>query len=199
MIVCLKYRKKLRFYFFILFIFLLSVFLCQGVFAASLTLSPTSGFSSIMVVGAGFSPGDNITISWDGSAIPTILSPLYVDLSGRFTALINVPTQTGIGSHNVSAKGFVGAANASAIFTVVNMTGPQGPKGDMGIQGTQGPKGDKGDTGEQGPIGQQGPMGDQGLAGEMSLPQSILIIFAFVLSILSLLLTILHMRKKNVP
>ncbi|GEM_PF-1923064 len=196
---CLRYRKKLSFYVFILFVFSLSVFLSQVAYAASLTLSPNSGFSSIMVVGAGFSPGDNITIFWDGSAIPTILSPLYVGLGGGFTALINVPSQTKPGSHNVTAKGLVGGTNASALFTVVNMTGPNGPKGDAGSQGAQGSTGQKGDTGEKGPAGEPGSKGDQGPPGEMSLPQSILIIFALVLSILSLFLTIVHMRKRKSP
>ena len=197
---CLRYRKKLSFYVFILFVFLLSVFFSKGAYAASLTLSPNSGFSSIMVVGTGFSPGDNITIFWDGSAIPTILSPLYVGLGGDFTALINVPSQTIPGSHNVTAKGFSGVGNASAFFTVVNMTGAQGPKGDTGSQGAQGPPGtgEKGDTGEQGPAGEPGSKGDQGPPGEMSLSQSILIIFAFVLSILSLFLTIFYKRKKKI-
>jgi len=195
----LKYKKKPRFYVFILFVFLLSVFLSQGAYATSLTLSPNSGFSSIMVVGTGFSPVDNITIFWNGIAIPTIESPLYTNLLGNFTALINVPSQTKPGSYNVTAKDFSSGEKASAFFTVVNMTGPQGPKGDTGPQGAQGLTGD---TGEQGPVGETGPKGDQGPTGEMSLLQSILIIFAFVLSVLSLFLTILiilNIRKKKIP
>lgn len=195
---CLRHKKKLSFYVFVLSVFLLTVFFSQGAYSASLTLSPNSGFSSIMVVGTGFSPGDNITIFWNGSAIPTLLSPLYVGLGGDFTALINVPSQTIPGTYNVTAKGFSGAGNASAFFTVVDMTGSQGPTGDQGLQGPQGLTGKKGDTGEQGPAGEPGSKGDQGPPGEMSLLQSTLIIFAFVLSIVSLLLTIFYMRKKKV-
>jgi hypothetical protein len=197
---CLGYRKKLSFYVFILFVFLLSVFLSQGVYAASpsIILSPNSGFSSIMVVGTGFSPVDNITIFWDGSAIPTIESPLYTNLLGDFTALINVPNQTKPGSYNVTAKGFLGGGKASDFFTVVNMTGPQGPEGYTGPQGAQGPTGEKGATGEQGPAGEPGSKGDQGPPGEIGLLERIIIIFAFVLSILSLFLTIFYMRKKKV-
>jgi len=197
---CLRYRKKLSFYVFILFVFLLSMFLCQGAYAASITLSPNSGFSSTTVVGTGFSLGmNNITIFWAGSAIPTVPSTAWVDGAGGFTALISVPSQTKPGSYNVTAKGFLGGT-ASALFTVVNMTGPKGLKGDTGTQGAQGPTGtgEKGDTGERGPAGEMGPQGNQGPPGEMSLLQSVLIIFAFVLSILSLFLTIFYMRKKKV-
>ncbi len=196
---CIKCSKKPRFYVIILFVFLLSVFLCQGAYAANLTLSPNSGFSSIMVAGSGFSIGDNITILWDDEAIPTIPFPIIIGGGGTFTALINVPSQTEPGSYKVTAKGFVGGINASAFFTVVNMTGPQGPKGDTGPQGSTG---EKGDTGEQGLVGETGAKGDQGPQGEMSLLQSILIIFAFVLSVLSLFLTILtifQIRKKKEP
>jgi hypothetical protein len=182
-----------------MFVFLLFVFVSQGVNAASISLSPSSGFSSIMVVGSGFSAIDSITIFWNGSKIPTIDSPLYTNLLGNFTALINVPNQIKPGTYNVTVKGSSGLVNASAFFTVVNMTGPQGPKGDTGPQGSTG---EKGDTGEQGLVGETGAKGDQGPQGEMSLLQSILIIFAFVLSVLSLFLTILtifQIRKKKEP
>ncbi len=195
---CLRYKKKPRFYVLILLVLLLSVFFSQGAYAASLTLSPNSGFSSIMVVGTDFSTITNITILWNGKTIPTYPAQLIVE-SGGFTALINVPSQTNPGSYNVTAKGYSGGEKASAFFTVVNMTGPEGPRG---LTGPQGLTGEKGDTGEQGPIGETGPKGDQGPAGEMSLLQSILIIFAFILSISSLfltILTILQIRKKKEP
>ena len=48
---------------------------------------------------------------------------------------------------------------------VGRLTGPQGPKGDIGLTGPQGPKGDTGATGPQGPAGPQGPKGDIGLTG----------------------------------
>lgn len=199
---CLRYRKTLNFYVIIMFVFLLFVFVSQGVNAASISLSPSSGFSSIMVVGSGFSPVDSITIFWNGIEIPTIDSdgpPLYTNLLGNFTALINVPNQIKPGTYNVTAKGSSGVVNASAFFTVVNMTGPKGPKGDTGPQGSTG---EKGDVGEQGLTGETGAKGDQGPQGEMSLLQSILIIFAFILSVISLFLTILtifQIRKKKSP
>ena len=111
---CLRYRKKLKKFVFGLFVFLLAVLLCQSAYAASITLSPTSGFSSIIVVGTGFTPGNNLTMFWDANEIPTILSPLLVGLGGSFTALINVPTQTEPGSHVVTAKDFSTGVNASA-------------------------------------------------------------------------------------
>ena len=47
-----------------------------------------------------------------------------------------------------------------------NVTGPQGPKGDVGPAGEQGPKGDSGPKGDTGPAGAQGPKGDSGAQGD---------------------------------
>jgi hypothetical protein len=44
----------------------------------------------------------------------------------------------------------------------LNLRGPQGPKGDVGLQGPAGPKGA---VGAQGPVGPQGPQGIPGPAG----------------------------------
>lgn len=48
---------------------------------------------------------------------------------------------------------------------VVQVPGPQGPKGDTGATGPQGSQGPKGDTGAQGPQGVQGVQGPQGTQG----------------------------------
>lgn len=52
---------------------------------------------------------------------------------------------------------------------VIELIGPEGPKGDTGPAGPQGPQGPKGDQGIQGPVGPeglQGPAGPQGIPGQ---------------------------------
>lgn len=121
----------------------------------NIVLMPFTGFSSTTIVGSGFSNNSRVTITWDGTSIPTVPSPLFTDATGNFAAIISVPTQNTPGTHTVNTTDASGNW-ATATFTVVNMTGPQGPKGD---------KGDKGDTGAQGPTGSQGPQGEQGPQG----------------------------------
>jgi hypothetical protein len=73
-----------------------------------------------------------------------------------------------------------GACRSYETLVVVNIRGPQGPKGDpgpkgdagargaagpQGQQGVQGPAGPQGLQGLQGPAGEQGPAGPQGLQG----------------------------------
>lgn len=184
-----------------LFVFLLNVLLILGFFtqiacaAPAISISPTSGFSTIMISGTGFSAG-SITIYWEGNPVPTILSPLTTNPFGEFTAIINVPNQTEPGIYNVTAMDSLGG-QASAFFTVVNMTGPQGPVGDTGPQGPEGPAGEKGDTGDQGPAGEKGEKGDQGPPGQIGLLEEGLIAIAFILSILSFIMVYLHTRKKK--
>jgi hypothetical protein len=115
-----------------------------------IVLAPPTGFASITVVGSGFSDNSIVTITWDGTTIPSVPSPVTTDATGNFTALISVPTPTAVGTHAIIATDESGNS-ATATFSVVNMTGPQGP---AGLQGPQGPKGDKGDTGLQGPAGE---------------------------------------------
>jgi len=114
--------------------------------AASLNLTPHTGFSCTSVIGLGFMTNSKIRISWDGTVIPTVPSPLTTDANGSFTAIISVLTQNSPGPHTVNATDESGNW-ATATFTVVDMTGPQGPQGPQGLKGD---KGDKGDTGAQG-------------------------------------------------
>jgi len=148
-----------------------------------------------MISGANFSAG-TITIYWEGNLIPTILSPLTTNPFGAFTAIINVQNQTEPGLYNITAIDSLGG-QASAFFTVVNMTGPEGPKGDTGPQGPEGYSGEKGDPGEQGPAGEKGEKGDQGIADQMGLLEEILIVIAFIFSVLSLILVFFKIRKRK--
>jgi len=132
---------------------------------------PDSGFASTTVVGSGFSNNSKVTITWDGTTIPSIPSPLTTDVTGSFTALISVPTQTAPGVHTVNATDESGNW-ATATFTVVDMRGPKGDKGDKGDTGAQGPQGLQGLTGPQGtqgPQGIQGPPGTPNISSELQL------------------------------
>ena len=189
-------KNILKFYVFLLIVFLLFGFSANVANAASpaISLSPSSGFSTIMISGTGFSSiiNNNITVYWRGNSIPTFPSKIETDY-GEFTAIINVPNQTDPGFYNITVIDSQGL-QASAIFTVINMTGPEGPKGDTGPQGPEGTFGEKGDTGEQGIPGEKG---DQGPPGQMGILEEVIIIFAIILSILSLLLVYFHTRKKK--
>jgi len=128
-----------------------------------ITLVPDTGFASTTIVGSGFSSGSRMNITWDGELIPTLPNPLTATCDS-FTAIISVPTQTEPGPHIVNATDEEGNS-AVANFTVVDMTGPQGPQGETGPQGPQGETGPKGDTGETGPQGPTGPTGPTGATG----------------------------------
>lgn len=166
---------------------------------SAISLTPSTGFASTTVVGSGFSNNSRITITWDGTTIPSIPSPVTTDATGSFTGLISVLAQTTPGTHTVNATD--GSGNwATATFTVVDMTGPQGPaglqgqqgpKGDTGLQGLTGPqglKGDKGDTGDTGPPGPAGLSGDTQLA---------LIAFPTAASIVALCIAAVALLRKR--
>lgn len=160
------------------------------------TLTPSTGFASTTIAGSGFSTSSEITITWDGTIVPSIPSPVTTDANGSFTALISVPTQTSPGSHVINASDETGNW-AGATFSVVDMTGPtglqgqQGPKGDTGLQGSTGPQGPKGDTGPQGSKGDTGP---QGPPGENQL---VLIAFPTAASILALCIAVVALLRRK--
>jgi hypothetical protein len=156
----------------------------------SLTLTPSAGFSCTTIVASGFSNNSLVTITWDGTTIPSVPSSVITDTTGGFAALISVPTQTTPGAHTVNATDEAGNW-ATATYTVVDITGPQGP---AGVQGPQGLKGDKGDTGLQGPTGPQGPQGPAGSSGETQL---VLIAFSAGASILAICLASIALFRKR--
>jgi hypothetical protein len=166
-------------------------------------LTPSTGFASTTLVGSGFSNNSAITVTWDGTIIPTIPNWLITDATGNFTAMISVPTQTTPGDHTINATDATGTW-ATATFTVINMTGPQGLKGENGTQGLQGIQGLKGDTGEQGPQGLQGPQGPKGENGTQGPPgnvQELLLVVAFptATSILAICIAVIALLKKRTP
>jgi hypothetical protein len=171
--------------------------------AAQLSLNPSSGFSAITVTGMGFAGAAPVRLQWDGDEIPTVPSPLVTGQAGTFTAIISVPTQTAPGDHTVTAGSMLpGGATASAVFHVVDMTGPQGPPGqpgtgDTGVTGAAGPQGPAGLTGPpgpQGPIGPEGPPGQQGPAGEAGIATG-LSIAALVLAAAAVVIVLFHKKS----
>ncbi|MBE0511771.1 PKD domain-containing protein [Candidatus Bathyarchaeota archaeon] len=129
-----------------------------------LILVPDTGIASTTVVGEGFEPTSTVTITWDGTSIPTVPSPLVTDSDGSFTAIISVPTQDEPGIHIVNATDEAGNS-AVGTFTVLDLTGPAGPTGETGPAGPTGETGPAGPTGETGPAGETGATGATGPAG----------------------------------
>ena len=172
----------------------------------TITLSPESGFSSITVSGSGFM--GVVSIYWDSTPppLPTVPTVVYASAGtnyNEFTAIITVPTQTAPGVHTVTATDIDGHI-ADADFTVIDMTGPQGPRGEPGPAGTAGPAGATGAPGEPGPRGEQGLPGERGITGpqgETGPPGepgsgSGLSILALVLAIIALAIAVLGRIKK---
>ena len=127
-----------------------------------LDLVPDRGFASTTIVGSGFSASSTITVTWDGTPIPTVPSPLITDSYRNFTAIITVLTPNVPGPHIVNATDENGRS-AETTFTVIDMTGPEGPAGPEGPQGPQGETGPQGPQGETGPYGEPGPTGAEPL------------------------------------
>jgi hypothetical protein len=169
---------------------------------SSIVLVPSTGFASTTVVGSGFSDNSKVTITWDGTTIPSIPSPVITDATGSFTAFVSVLTQTTPGSHTVNATDDSGNS-AAATFTVVNMTGqqgpagPQGPKGDKGDTGVQGPTGLTGSQGSKGDKGDSGETGSQGPPGSLGETQLVLIAFPTATSIVALCIAVVALLRKK--
>ena len=159
-----------------------------------LDLVPETGFASLTIVGSGgFAGNSKITVTWDGTPIPTVPNPITTDIYGNFTVIISVLTPTTPGPHIVNATDEYGRS-ASKTFTVVDMKGPQGPQGPQGETGPQGPKGENGSQGIQGETGPPGSQGDAGPPGEVSM---LFIAVPTALSIVAIILAAIPLFKKK--
>ena len=150
-----------------------------------LELTPDTGFAATTIVGSGgFAANSIITITWDGTPVPTVPQQITTDAYGNFTAIITVPTQTASGAHVVNATDEYGRS-AEITFTVVDMTGPTGATGATGSAGA---------TGATGAAGPQGETGETGPAGEVSL---VYVAAPIGLSVLAIILAVFVMLRKN--
>lgn len=155
-----------------------------------LELTPATGFASTTIVGSGgFAANSKVTITWDGTPLPTVPMEITTDAYGNFTAIVSVLTPTVPGVHTVNATDESGRS-AWTTFTVVSMTGPQGPQGDEGPQGLPGPTGA---TGEQGLKGDQGEQGPAGVVPVESLA------LAFIPAIIAIILAVFALMKMRLP
>ena len=84
-----------------------------------LVLEPTSGIAATTLVGSGFVPNSEMSVTWNGTAIHTVPNPLVTDGYGNFTAIISVLNQTVSGSYYVRAIDELGN-EANATFEVVS-------------------------------------------------------------------------------
>jgi hypothetical protein len=114
--------------------------------------------------------------------------------SGDFTAIISVLTPDEPGEHAIQARDQEGG-RASAVFTVLDMTGPQGPPGEEGPAGARGPSGPAGEAGPTGETGPQGPAGETGPAGEPG-PGAGISIIAIILALIAIGLSVFGRLKK---
>jgi len=142
-----------------------------------LELVPGTGFASTTIVGSGgFAGNSRITVTWDGTPIPTVPQVIITDIYGNFTAIISVPTPNAPGAHLVNATDEYGRSGWTT-FTVIDMTGPQGEQGPTGPTGAQGVQGQ---TGPEGPQGETGPAGVVPIeyVAVMAVPSMIAIVLA---------------------
>jgi len=131
----------------------------------TISLSPTIGYSSIVIQGQGnFYAGQGLTVYWDGVKIPAVIST--VDSGSTFTAMINVPAGATLGGHLVTVTDVEGITASAGFVVIEPPAGPQGPPGPEGPQGPEGPPGELGPAGPPGPQGAAGPPGPQGPAGD---------------------------------
>ena len=94
----------------------------------SINLTPNSGFTFCTVTGCGFAPNSKLTVKWDNMQTSTVPFTLTTDSWGNFTAIILVATPDEPGNHTIHVFDDWGN-EASATFTVIDMTGPPGPQG----------------------------------------------------------------------
>ena len=83
-----------------------------------LDLEPSSGFSTTTLVGSGFAPNSEISITWNEIEIHSVPNPLTTDSYGNFTAIISILNQTSIGPYEVKVTDEMGN-EATSIFNVI--------------------------------------------------------------------------------
>jgi hypothetical protein len=88
----------------------------NGPALGSITLSPSTGFSTATISGDNFTDNTTITITWAGTAIATYPTTITADENGSFTALIAIPTSAS-GQYTITATD-TDNISASATFTV---------------------------------------------------------------------------------
>jgi parallel beta-helix repeat protein len=81
-----------------------------------LELFPSRGIKTTTLVGSGFVPNSQISVTWNGIPIHTVPSPIITDDYGNFTAIISVLDQTD-GTYTIRAVDETGNG-AAATFTV---------------------------------------------------------------------------------
>jgi hypothetical protein len=79
-------------------------------------LVPDTGVAATTLVGSGYAPDSRISVTWDGTAIPTVPSPLTSDSHGNFTAIISALNQQN-GTYTIKA-GDQHENEATQTFTV---------------------------------------------------------------------------------
>ena len=177
-----------------------------------IVLSPNEGCSVFAVNGQYFTLCSDLSFYWDGEPIDVIWLDKSTD--GSFYALVTVQTQDVSGEHNVTVTDDCGLS-AWALFTVIDMTGPQGEQGlpgeqgetgEQGLTGETGPAGETGETGLTGPAGvngtagatgETGATGEQGVKGDKgdSAPMEQLWV-ALIISIIAIIIAVAALAKK---
>lgn len=113
--------------------FLLIASLIQTAYgnSANIILTPEEGISTITITGSGFDDLSSITVYWDNETLPTVPLQVTSDESGSFTCIISSLDQTDDGEHEIKVEDSTGNV-AQAIFTVIDVKGPQGDQGPTG-------------------------------------------------------------------
>jgi hypothetical protein len=101
-----------------------------------LELVPATGIAATTLVGSGFAPNSEISVTWDGNLIPTVPNSLIADSYGSFTGIISVLNQTSSGIYTIKAIDEIGT-EANATFTVYSNVSPSSPNPSIGQQSEQ--------------------------------------------------------------
>ena len=129
------------------------------------------------VMGSGFDPLEIVSLkllnATTGEEVYVFPENILTDENGNFSSIVIIPTSIH-GTFNMTAS--TSTVQLSIEFTVPDLTGPQGPRGETGPQGQQ---------------GEQGPQGERGESADVSL-----IYGSYGLAIIALLIAIAALVKK---